>query len=375
MLAGETVPERDLAFARQLDALGLTAPVLSRADALAARDAWLAVDARALPVGIAFNRWSEDPDHGDASLADWLPDLPRLASGDQAALFAAHDRYLAGPSDAALVRLLGEVDAVVERSDPGTAGRLFDQKHRSVLVAQHLFRGEVASGSLWGDRPTSAFVPLAMEPGQGPNPVWEVGTFARDEKHGRFELPDAVLARTSGDLRAEMTALRVPWFWAGWTFDQGLQRTHPSNSAKSAEYLLHHLDTDYKTEGYGHGGYRAHAAFAVTKRVLHEQFGPAAQARAYRVALSNFAAYDRAWKWAPTDAERRALYVALTANAYRMLLHLALAEADAGRPVDHEQILRTAGVMETFFEWAQTEHVEADRALVAGVRVRLGGAA
>ena len=210
----------------------------------------------------------------------------------------------------------------------------------------------------------------------GPNPVWEVGSFARDNKHGAFDLPADVLARTSGDLRDEMTAIRIPWFWAGWLFDQGLQRTHGSNSTKSAEYLMHHLDTDYRTPGAGNGGYRVHAAFAVTKKLVHEHYDPEVGRRddRFSVTFSNFSGYDRAWAWAPADPERRARYTRLTENSFRMWLHLMQAEAEAG-PVDAARLLRVVGQMEAFFEWAESEHLGANRQLVAETRAALGGPA
>ena len=372
VLPGATVPERDLAFARSLDAFS-AAPVLTRADALSARDAWLAVDLRETPIGIPFNRWSEDPHHGDATLADWLPDLPRMPL-DAAALYTEHDRYLLAPTDEALLYLLDRVGALTAEPYAGAGGRLMSRKYASALVAQHLFRSEVAGGSAWAGRPTSAFYPLAMLRDSGPNPVWEVGSFARDHKHGDFALPPDVLGRTSGDLRAEMTAMRIPWFWAGWLFDQGLQRTHGSNSTKSAEYLMHHLDTDFRTDGFGGGGYRVHAAFAITKKLVHEQYDAEVGRRADRfsITFSNFSGYDRAWRWAPTDPERRQRYTALTENSFRMWLHLMQAEAG---PVDAARLLRVVDQMEAFFEWAETVHLDANRRLVAQTRAALGGPA
>ena len=377
VLPGETPQQRDLAFARSLRAFAFAgAPVLTRADALAARDEWLALDLRALPIGLPFNRWSEDPHHGDATLADWLPDLPRPAL-DREALFSAHDAYLANPTDQALLDLLDRTGDLTTEAHPGDGGRLMNLKYQSVLAAQHLFRSEVTAGDAWGDRPSSAFFPLAMTTDKGPNPVWEIGTFAKEQKHGGFDLPAGVLARTSGDLRAEMTAMRVPWFWAGMLFDQGLQRTHGSNSVKFAEYLLHHIDVDYDEPAFGGGGYRVHAAFAVNKKLLHQFYDPDLPVSGDRlsVTFSNFASYDRAWKWAPTDPERLGHYTLLTENGFRMWLHLFQHEAEAGaRALHTERLLRVIDQMEAFFEWAGSDHLETNRRLVADTRAAVGAA-
>ena len=375
VLPGTTPAERDAAFGDMLAARGLrfaTEPVLTRAEALAARDELLAVDLRGLPVGVAFNRWSEDPHSGNATIADWLPDLPALPSGSAGALYDAHDRYLADPTDAALVRLLGDTRALTSVPFAGNGARLMEQKYASVLAAQHLFRDEVTRGSAWGRRPASAFFPVAMTRDNGPNPVWEVGSFARDEKHGDVALPAHTLRRISGSMRDEMTAVRIPWFWAGWMFDVGLQRTNGSNATKSAEYLLHHLDDDFQTPGTGRGGMRVHAAFVVTKRILHEHEDPAVPtADPFTTTYSNFSAYDRAWKWAPTDAARRARYVLMTENSFRLMLHLAEAHLEAGDAVNRAQVLRTVDQMEDFFRWAETPHQAASLALAARVRAAL----
>ncbi len=196
VLPGANVAERDLAFGRQMVRSGLgTTDVLSPQIARRERDRWMANDPRTFRIGLALNRWSEDPHEGDASIADWLPDLPRLPRDADAerALFAAHDAYLSDPTDQALFRLLDVTGDLTTSGFDGNGAQFMEHKYGSVLVAQHLFREEVRTGSLWGNRPSSAWLPAEMTRDKGPNPVWMVGDFARVHKRGDIELPSEVV--------------------------------------------------------------------------------------------------------------------------------------------------------------------------------------
>ena len=387
VLPGATVAERDLAFGRQVLARGLGAdPVLSAEAARAERDRWLASDPRSLPIGLALNRWSEDPHEGDASIADWLPDLPRLPTTDGAAraLYAAHDAYLADPTDARLLALLDQTDELTASGFDGNGDRLMARKYASVLVAQHLFRREVRAGSLWEGRPTAAWLPGAMRRDSGPNPVWMVGDFARVHKEGDVELPREVVDRVGGGFDEEMRRVKIAWFWAGWLFDQGLQRTHGSNSTKGAEYFTDFLRKDFVAGEAPDGtsdrsGYALHDVYVVTRKLTVQNHDPAlADGRGgHALSYSNFHGYGWDISREPTDPERRALYRRAVARSYRMALYLALDHAAAAgvSDVERRQWPSPLGRMEAFFEHAASPHLDHDRALVARVRAALGAGA
>lgn len=384
VLPGATVAERDLAFGRQTfgeDAL-LSGPILSASDARAERDRWLASDPRRLRIGLALNRWSEDPAEGDASIADWLPDLPRVARDSTArrALFAAHDAYLADPSDAALLELLGVTEELTSGGYDGNGGELMTQKYRSVLVAQHLFRHEIRTGDAWGDRPAAAWLPLGMTRDSGPNPVWMVGDFARVHKKGDVELPDGVVARVGGAFDEEMRRVKIAWFWAGWQFDVGLQRTHGSNSTKFAEYFTDFLRKDFVASKMAGGtpdqsGYALHALYAITRKQITQNHDPVSGGGRYQLSYSNFHGYGWDVSKEPTDTDRQALYRQSVARSYRMSLYLLLDRiaAEGVADVDRRHWPGPLGRIEAFFEHAATEHLAHDRALVAQVRAALAG--
>ena len=383
VLPGATVAARDLAFGRQAEVQGLfPRPVTSPNEARSARDRWLALDVRELPIGIALNRWSEDPHRGDASIADWLPDLARLPvdEGARDRLHALHDAYLADPTDARLFGLIDETRRLTSSGFDGNGERFMAHKYESVLVAQHLFRREGTRGSMWEGRPSSAWLPSEMTTDSGPNPVWMVGDFARVHKSGDVELPDGVIDRVGNGFDEEMRRVKIAWFWAGWQFDQGLQRTHGSNATKFAEYFTDFLRKDFVASETpdgtpGPSGYATHAAVVITKKLVVQNHDPVLADRrgAYELRYSNFHGYGWDISKEPRDAERRAVYRALTADSYRMSLYLALDHAarHSVSDVERRQWAGAVDAMERFFEHVASEHLDHDRGLVAAVRAAL----
>ncbi len=156
----QTSPSAIWRFGRQMVRSGLgTTDVLSPQIARRERDRWMANDPRTFRIGLALNRWSEDPHEGDASIADWLPDLPRFPRDADAerALFAAHDAYLSDSTDQALFRLL---DVTGDLRDDERIRRQRCPVHGAQIRARSwsrstCFAEEVRTGSLWGNRPSS----------------------------------------------------------------------------------------------------------------------------------------------------------------------------------------------------------------------------
>ncbi len=87
-------------------------PVLSSQAARRERDRWMASNPRTFPIGMALNRWSEYRHQATRRSPTGCPDLPRVAHDAEAQrdLFAAHDAYLADPTDDALFELLDALD-------------------------------------------------------------------------------------------------------------------------------------------------------------------------------------------------------------------------------------------------------------------------
>ncbi|MDX1641496.1 MAG: hypothetical protein R3220_07345, partial [Balneolaceae bacterium] len=143
VLPGNTAADRDLAFGQQLQNMNLlfvSEPVLSLEDAKLHREEWLEVNPRTLKVGIPFNRWSEDPFHGTehATMADWLPDLPRIPKeGKAEEWYALQDQYLQNPTDENFWEMYNNEHRHNQSSFKGSSEHFFRRKYRSVLMAQH----------------------------------------------------------------------------------------------------------------------------------------------------------------------------------------------------------------------------------------------
>jgi mono/diheme cytochrome c family protein len=335
-LPGATAAERDHVFGQRLaqavPALA-GAPVRTLVAAQAARDGLLALDPRTLPVGITFNRWTEDRHHGEAhrTLGDWMPDRPHLPvdAAAREALFTLHDAYLANPTwDSLLAILQAEksktfIPGLENVSNPR---EFFQHKHRSVLFAQHLFRAELLGLPGLSSRGTAPF-PFDNSP-------WMVADRARTSQSAianckldglcaGFPLlsDDIASGSTQGGLSGELERLKLPWFYVGWQFDFSLYQTHGSNSTRSSEYFTGQL--------YGQGYYN-HLTFMRFRKNLSAAYEPGGlpenQRRLAHEAANNFGyflAYGRGMGTnTPKDATARELYTKLLANSIRMTVLL-----------------------------------------------------
>lgn len=256
-LPGKTAAERDLSFLRFL---AILAPLLtlgrinSEATALQVRDEVLRIDLKSLPVGIVFNRLSEDGFHGSEhrSVANWLPDTP-ISVPDEVS-----DRYLADPSDANLRALDAEVKKQAAKS-PGES--LSVAKYRSLLVLQHRLR-------------TGRLTPLSLPGslGANQNPFWDVADFARtyagETDVSSLRLPVEIAAAKQGGPQypEQLKALRLPWFWMGWILDPALQTSGLSGETQRGDYFVRYLWKD--------GPYPGHLAFMLTKKLIEQGYNP-----------------------------------------------------------------------------------------------------
>lgn len=441
VLPGATSAERDLALAgelaRALPTLMSETPIRSRAQALQARDEVLAFDWSRVRVGVAFPLWSADIAHGPAegTLNDWIADEARVPRAERRVEWIAlQDAYLADPSHLNFWRLYFAVDEMTEPfrgtatpfdpTDGWKMRRLAEMKFKSALIGQHVMRAELqgrlgsflrgqtafsylidespyrelAAGKVATNGGTNYRVPTYL-----PNPWWEVGDSARigfsasalsagrpgnnggqalmRDTLGLLGAPDFVVESVdAGRLRNdEETEVRLSWFMAGMLLDPALQRTHPSNSTKSAEYLLGNL---------WQRDYFLHRSLVSTLRTVVRRYGPLATPErnpGFTMNLSYFAAYGRSTptRWnmrenqaLPTDvrdAQLRA-FRQFTANMYRMNLYLHAMDLESGRIAPYGTSApenQYASVL-TFFRYAQLPGLAEDEALVAQVAALSG---
>lgn len=322
VLPGNTAADRDFAFGQQLQSMGflfISEPVLSLEDAKRHREEWLKVNPRTLKIGIPFNRWSEDPFHGTehASMADWLPDLPRIPRSGQAdEWYALQDQYLRNPTDENFWAMYDNEHRHTQSIFNGSSEHFFHRKYRSVLMAQHMFRKELLNRDEFPDRPTLAWFPARN--GDIDNPIWDIGLTAHNLRNGPsdegdFAMPPNVLLRSkpSGTIKEQMDAIRVPWFYAGWLFDQGLQHSRGGDATTQARYFTLHMHID--------DGYPIHNAFAITRKLIVENFDTQihTEKKPLNTNYENFS--NRAFHERPGDSAARELYYLLTENSFRMM--------------------------------------------------------
>ncbi len=252
-LAGDTVEEQELSFAKSLSSLPLaiaTDRIDSLAKAIKARDELLAIDLRRLPIGIPFARWTEDGFNGQEhnSINDWIPELPRIANpGHEAELQGLEDAYLANPDTQHLLALIDGLEGLT--NDGGYAAAFVDQygygdnwltgamlsKKRNVLLGQHFMRMALKKQPGWlelgpvpfpelGDHFNPFFAlaqgslgaPCANDPVCGENYITQFPAEILEEAPAKpSERPDQYSSLFIGQLTH-------PWFTLGQLFDQGL---------------------------------------------------------------------------------------------------------------------------------------------------------
>lgn len=273
LLPGDTPEQRDQAFgqllANDVKLIWATRRIETRADALAAQAQLRDLDLRKLPVGVPFDRWSEDAAHGTAhrSGSEWLPGMGvQPKSGRAAEWYALHDAYLVDPSDAKFWAYYSRIDELLESVEPAGYELGFQWsllKYKSVQVAQHMWRHRALAFpnplvNQTGDVVANRALVLAR------NPLFRTGDHLR-----RFPLYDdpakpittfpahvaATLPTTPAELRAQTEQFFRAWFWMGWVYDPALLLSDEIFQTVEGDYLYASLLADYKL----------HHAFVVAK--------------------------------------------------------------------------------------------------------------
>ncbi|MDX1671609.1 MAG: hypothetical protein R3211_04655, partial [Balneolaceae bacterium] len=209
----------------------------------------------------------------------------------------------------------------------GSSERFFHNKYRSVLMAQHMFRKELMNQDEFPDRPSLAWFPTRTE--NTDNPIWDIGMIAHGLRGGAddiddFSMPPPVLMRSqpSGTIGEQMNDIRVPWFYAGWLFDQGLQHSGGGDATTQARYFTLHMHID--------DGYPIHNAFAITRKLTVENFDTDihTEDKPLNANYENFS--NRAAREAPEDPEAREIYRLITENSFRMMAFLIQEQINTG---------------------------------------------
>lgn len=327
VLPGATPAERDAAFSLELEEKLPTLThgrIQSVGDAIKAKEEMLKLDAWELKVGIQFNRLSEDIFHGKehASIAQWLPDIPRdMTDEDRAAYFALQDAYLADPSDENFVKMLNGVDKYTHAPYKKAVAAFALHKFKSTLVLQHLERRRLLTSNNYHG-------PELFDPALGKmmsNPMWQFGDLARrysDLSLDELGFPQDVVAKKSGgpSSEAQIKEAILPWLWLGWLSDQGMQRTGFDRQLQTAQYMSQAL--------WDEGPYPVHNAFFNVKKLMTQSFVPSAWSaptpQHYVVDFSGFTRNGKQNLLEPADPAARARYEKFVANSFRMCIYLLL---------------------------------------------------
>ncbi|MDR3688823.1 MAG: hypothetical protein P4L46_05540 [Fimbriimonas sp.] len=322
LLPGKTPAERDYAFGLELKQklpLLFGRPIHTIQGALAAQDQLLGLQPVNLPIGIPFNRLSEDYAHGKehASIAQWLPEVPpTIPENERDEWYAAEDRYLAEPTMDRLQDLLNRHRELVHSATmPGLSG-LSVFKFRALLVWQDRIRHQTEQ------KPTNVASDVASS--LRINQIWEVGEFVRqligrDAKSIGMD-PDIQREKLIGPaLSDQLHSLRSSWFWAGWLSDQGLFKTSREDRTRFGMWLSESLSAD--------GPYPIHNVYSNARRqavICNDPIAWGETEDRKRIVwdFAGLRSFGYQWRDMPTSKPYRDLYVQFTANCFRMNLLL-----------------------------------------------------
>ncbi|WP_234035016.1 hypothetical protein [Aurantiacibacter sediminis] len=425
--------ERDIAFGRQLQTLlptlsGPTITSLGQAhqaraemlDLLRGTNAAGAnpglIQLRDLPTGIAYPLWSADFHHGseEGTFNDWIADIARDASpGRKAEWDGLQDTYLDNPSTENFWRmyhaatemtepqLLGEC-TMTQNNAALACGGAFDfnkNKYLSTLIGQHLIRigpegrdafmqGPLAFAYL-DSAPQLTFMLDRKDNFLLPGNPWEIGdrgrvmlsnsnqegTFRRDLAELGF--PEFVLDSIDPlrSVTEEQEALRLSWFWIGFTMDPSFARIHKSNSTKTGEYMIASL---LRENMFLHNSFQANmriiASGTLPEASVQRQgrgIAPLRVTPQMRLHYSYFVGYNRTilrWNGNIPDAlrsEQEQLWHTFTANGFRMGMYLYEDELRRGLTEPTDVAFEP---IEVHFNHYQPEHMAHDQMLVNNLR-------
>lgn len=340
-----------------------------------------------LPTGMLYPRWSADVHHGadEGTFNDWTADIAHDAKpAFKQQWQALQTAYLADPGNENFWRMyfnardMTQLPLLGSCTSSGSACGVTDDfnKHKflSALMGQHLMRLERTGKLDTFARGAVAFSYLDTDPAYSymkanntalaflPSPIWEVGDNARvlldsENKPGSFKqnlanLGYPLFAQNSIDANRsaieEETALRLAWFWIGFTFDPSMSRISAgrsqSNATRVGEYMVGSLIENR---------YFNHHALATLMRLATKSSLPEANVQRQnststlaKITPKYVMEYGYAWAYgrlslknmwnesqkvvipATLKAESDAIFSALTGNGLRMSLYLQADQLD-----------------------------------------------
>lgn len=329
-LPGDTPTARDNAFGESLKAVLptlATGSIDSPQKAIQAKEELLKADPRKVPVGIVFNRISEDGFHGTehATLAHWIPDEAILLKFPWGEYDNLADQYIEDLSPAKLQPIV----EMVIFNNPRMYGQMMaGDKYRMLALLGHIFRLRAKGVDFFAGKGPVA---LADWPEKVlPNPFLELGVLA-DERQGtpldQFMFPTSVLNNKQKGPKTEeqLKQMRLPALWLGWMFDEGFQRSGFVPHDRATRIITERLFSD--------GPYPFHAAFFISKLLVTDGFA----AEAWNGKTPQHYAIDYSWflndnnlsKYEPQDAAAKALYRRFVANSFKMSLYLYRGQLEA----------------------------------------------
>jgi hypothetical protein len=413
--------KRDIAFGNQLKTLLptlMTGRIDSLAKAQTARNELIdlaqgtntsganptLLNLRSLPTGMLYPLWSADLHQGAAegTFNDWTADIAHDPKPEfKTQWLALQSAYLANPSNENFWKMyhnardMTQLPLLGSCTSPGLACAITDDfnKHKflSAMMGQHMMRLQLAGKLDTFAKGAVAFAYLDTDPAYSymkannaklqflPAPLWEVGDNARvlldsEAKPGSFKqnlasLGYPLFAQNSIDPNRsaieEENALRLPWFWIGFTFDPSMSRIAKSNATRVGEYMVGSL---IENRYFNHNAFITLMRLA-TKGTLPEanvqsqnststlaQLTPKymmeyGYAWAYgRMALKNLWNEDRNIQIPATlKDESAALFASLAGNGLRMSMYLQIDQL--GKTGKDALTTGTSGQLEVLQSW------------------------
>lgn len=369
VLPGKTPEERDEAFGEEILTKFPTlmgGRIESLEQAKRAAGEIMAVNPWTLKIGIPLNRISEDFFHGPehATIANWIPDEPRIAPEDTAGeWYATQDAYLANPSDQNFWKMMEAYDKLTKQTGVQNINDLSSAKQKSLFLFQHLAR----TGKLNPEPSRPPILYGELKSVLVPNPIWDVGNLARDfmpgDKDSLGFSDDLRLKKTSGPtVDRQLQDMRVSWMYAGWLFDQGLYRTSFDKRVRRGEWI--------QTSIWQDGPYAIHNVYVSTRHQLVLSWSPNIWSgdpgrRHYTWDYAQLMLGQRHIKQRPEAGRHRELYDRFTANCFRMSLFLLIEDLQKNHVIWLREPSRAhVKAMQEFFAAADPAWAAKDKELV-----------
>lgn len=336
-IEGSTSQERDLNTALQVFSIQLPTlfgRVSTMEDALAAQAEILNFNLREQPCGVPFPRLSEDifhgPEHG--SLNDWLTDFPLIPASEQDALdwYALQDTYLANPNAENFWAMYNGLNTHLDLGGTTNAHEISKQKFRSLLLGQHLWREEALGLTDISENLPLRFVEFPPENNVNTilhDPLFDVGSKAHKRMPDEEDYPPLVTYNLSGDFRDGIIAMRLPWWYLGWTFNPFLDQIGNRHEYFPQGVFGHLSDTPYII----------HHEFVHAKMDIERQFTarPKKTGQPYQSSNPTFSraksSFDPGYVNYENfffNIEHELLYRTFSANIRRMLVWLMIDEVN-----------------------------------------------